>query len=75
MNEYMRASVKSKSFWETVMLIVVLGTFISVGYSVVNKEPAQKRCIDGTLYQLTDQGYALAYSQKCKVLPLEEISE
>ena len=63
-----RISMKTKELWETVILIVVLGTFISVGYSVANKEPPQNKCIDGTLYQLTDQGYALAYNQKCKVL-------
>tara|TARA_R100000541_G_scaffold9826_2_gene17567 strand:- start:7996 stop:8223 length:228 start_codon:yes stop_codon:yes gene_type:complete len=75
MNEYMRTSVKSKSFWETVMLIVLLCLVISVVYSVANKEPPQNKCIDGTLYRPTDQGYWLAYNQKCKSLPIEEISE
>jgi len=77
MNKYRRTSVNSESFWETVMLIGVLGIFISVLYSVANIEPAQKRCIDGTLYRQTDQGYWLAYNnnRSCKVLPIEEISE
>ena len=60
--------MKTKILWETAILMIVVGTFISVGYSVANKEPPQNKCIDGALYQLTDKGYALAYNQKCKVL-------
>lgn len=65
-------------FWEKVILISVICLVISVGYSVVNlKDTREKKCIDGALYWLTDQGYWLATnynSKRCKVLPLEEKS-
>ena len=79
MNEYMsmRVSVKRELLWQIVIMMIVLCIIISVLYSVANIEPAQKRCIDGTLYRQTDQGYWLAYNnnRSCKVLPIEEISE
>ena len=56
-------------FWEKVILISVLCLFTSLGYNVVNLEdPREKKCIDGTLYWLTGQGYWQAYNIKCKVL-------
>ena len=53
--------------------ILLVCTVISVtGYFAVNlKDPREKKCIDGKLYWLTDQGYWQAYNTKCKLLPVE----
>ena len=69
----MELSFEQQRFWEKAVLILLLCTVISVtGYFAVNvKDPREKKCIDGTLYWLTDQGYWQAYNTKCKALPLE----
>jgi len=67
--------MKTELLWEIIIVMIVVGTVISVVIAIPNKEPPQNKCIDGTLYQLTDQDYALAYTQKCKALPVEETRE
>ena len=72
----MELSFEQQRFWEKAVLILLLCTVISVtGYFAVNvKDPREKKCIDGELYWLTDQGYWLTTnynSKRCKVLPVE----
>jgi len=63
-------------FYKAVMIGCICLT-MGIIYSVVNFEHREKKCIEGELYWLTDQGYwqATNYnSKRCKVLPLEEKS-
>tara|TARA_R100000544_G_scaffold11735_1_gene5280 strand:- start:112 stop:315 length:204 start_codon:yes stop_codon:yes gene_type:complete len=61
--------MKTELLWELIIVMIVVGTVFGIAITTLpNKELSQNKCIDGTLYQLTDQGYALAYNQKCKVL-------
>lgn len=57
-------------FWEKVIAVTcALCILVGAPYMAFSvKDPREKKCIDGTLYWLTDQGYWLAYNKKCKVL-------